>query len=204
MKRYLILFALAAISCQSLKPENPEIIQLGILPESIEVPAVAGEDGVALIADRDYSIDILSGAEWLTLGLAQRDTISFSFTSNEGYRRSAVLRVSADGREDELVVKQEGVFHENAELSEHEIAVPVNGQSISIRLHSNMPSDSFTIDCSHPEIISKLRLSDYILSFEVLPTTNRDKRTYEVTVFCTDGWGEKISDSVKIIQDALY
>jgi len=47
-----------------------------------------------------------------------------------------------------------------------------------------------------------MRLSDYILTFDVAPTTNRDKRSYVVTVSYLDGWGDAVSDSVTIVQDA--
>ena len=136
------------------------------------------------------------------MGIAGRDTLSFSFSENKGFRRSAIIKVSANGREDALVVKQEGVFHESATLSEHEISMPVEGGHVSIRLSSNMPSDVFSLECSHEEAFHKLSISDYMLSFDVLPTTNRDKRTYTVTVYCTDGWGERVSDTVSIVQDA--
>lgn len=205
MKKILIWVALAAtaISCKSLLPDEIAVVQLGIAPETIEVGAASGEDGVPVISDRDYAAEVISGAEWLSVGVTLRDSVSFHFSENTGFRRSALLRVSADGREDVLQVRQEGVFHENVALSEHRISVPVSGGRFSVRLHSNMPSDAFSVDCTHPDVFKVLRLSDYVLSLEVLPTTNRNKRTYEIRVYCTDGWGEEISDTIEIVQDAF-
>lgn len=204
MKKILLSIALAALalSCESLRPENPDIIQLGIVPDDIKVAAAAGEDGVRLIADRDYDVAVTSGASWLSVGLSRRDSLAFRFSENTGYRRCARIRVSAPGREDVLEVKQEGVFHETATLSKHEVSLPVEGGHVSVRLHSNMPSDAFTVECPHKDAITKLQLADYVLSFDVLPTTKRDKRTYVVTVYCTDGWGEQVSDAINVVQDA--
>ena len=205
MKKILILAAIAAMafSCRSLLPDEVDIVQLGIVPETVELGTGAGEDGVRVIADRDYSAKVVSGAEWLSLGVTRRDSLSFSFSENTGFRRCAVLSVSADGREDLLAVRQEGVFHETVNLSEHELAFPVKGGSAAVKLYTNMPSDAFQIECTHPDAFKVLRLSDYVLSLEVLPTTKRDKRTYEIRVWCTDGWGEEISDTIKIVQDAF-
>ena len=201
-KRILTLLAAASVcACQSLLPEKVDIITLGILPESITVPATAGEDGVRVIADRDYSVEVLSGQEWLTPGLSRSDTLSFSCKENTGFRRSAVLRISADGREDRLTVKQSGPFQETLALSTNSVTAPAAGCRVVIRVLSNLPSDYFTVTASNENVISKLRLTAYELSFVVLPTTNRDKRNYTVTVSYTDGWGETIEDSVNILQE---
>ena len=201
-KRILTLLAAASVcACQSLLPEKVDIVTLGMLPESITVPAAAGEDGVRVIADRDYSVEILSGQEWLTPGISKSDTLSFSYKENAGFRRSAVIRISADGREDRLVVKQDGPYRETLNLSDHSVTAPAAGCEVAIRVLSNLPSDYFTVTASNDNVISKLRLTAYELSFVVLPTSNRDKRNYTVTVSYTDGWGETLEDSVNILQE---
>ena len=204
MKHSFILSFAAVLlcACQSLLPEIIEIVSLGIVPDSITVPAAAGEDGVRLIADRQYKVELLSGEEWIDLGVAESDTLSFSFAANEGYRRCARIRVSADGRSDELLVKQEGPFVERVELSEHELYAPAEGCEVNLRLYSNLPSDFFSVSSSSQTAIRNLSLNAYSLSFEVEPTTNRDKRSYAVSVSYVDGWGEVVSDSVTIIQEA--
>jgi|GEM_PF-2636587 len=203
MRKYILtIIAVASVcACQSLLPEKVDIISLGIVPESITVPATAGEDGVRVIADRDYSTQILSGKEWLTPGLSRSDTLSFSFKANEGFRRSAVLNICADGREDRLLVRQEGPYRETLELSTHSVDAPAQGCSVKVRVFSNIPSDYLSVTASNDNVISKLRLTAYELFFDVLPTTNRDKRNYTVTVSYTDGWGEIIEDSVNILQE---
>lgn len=205
MKRHWIMIfaAAAALSCTSLSPEEVDIVSLGIAPDDIVVGAGAGEDGVKVLSDRDYRTDILSGGEWLSIGTVQRDSLSFSFSENKGFRRSAFVKVSTDGREDVLQVKQEGVFHEKVSLSEHELSAPVEGLEGTVRLHTNMPSDVFRIECSHPASFKAFGHSDYVLHFHLLPTTNRDKRTYQIKVSCTDGWGEEVSDCLNIVQDAF-
>lgn len=196
------LTALCIAACQSLLPEKVEIVTLGIVPDSIEVGATAGEDGVRMIADRDYQVEILSGADWLSPGLAKSDTLSFSFLSNEGFRRSARIKVSAAGREDELLVKQQGPFQERLQLSEHDVIAPASGCPVKLRVLSNLPSDYFSLRSSSESAIGKLVLNAYELSFEVMPTTARDKRKYTVTVSYIDGWGEEITDTVTVQQEA--
>ncbi|MBQ7268330.1 MAG: BACON domain-containing protein [Bacteroidales bacterium] len=204
MKRILTLVSavLSAIACNSLRPTELDIVQLGIVPDDIIVPSGAGEDGVRIIADRDYALELLSGADWLTVGLTARDSISFSFASNEGYRRSARLKISASGREDELLIKQEGAMAAYAVLSAHSLSVPAQGGSFELRLSSSLPSDYFSVSVTGNSTVRNMRLSDYILTFDVAPTTNRDKRSYVVTVSYLDGWGDAVSDSVTIVQDA--
>ena len=197
MKRILTLVSavLSAIACNSLRPTELDIVQLGIVPDDIIVPSGAGED-------RDYALELLSGADWLTVGLTARDSISFSFASNEGYRRSARLKISASGREDELLIKQEGAMAAYAVLSAHSLSVPAQGGSFELRLSSSLPSDYFSVSVTGNSTVRNMRLSDYILTFDVAPTTNRDKRSYVVTVSYLDGWGDAVSDSVTIVQDA--
>lgn len=204
MKKYLlILLAAGLCACDSLRPETVDVIQLGMAPDDITVPATAGEDGVRLISDRDYKMEIIEGGDWLSKGIAISDSLSFHFKANEGFRRSGRIRIEADSRSDELVIKQEGVYVEKIQLSEHSLSAPAEGLNVSIRVYSNLPSDYFSLSVSNDKAISHLRLEDYILSFDVNPTTNRDKRTYEITVACTDGWGETVSDRVSITQEAL-
>ena len=205
MKKTVIfcLLAATALSCKSLLPDEITVVQLGIAPDAVEVDAAAGEDGVRVISDRDYAVKVVSGAEWLSVGVTLRDSLSFHFTENSGFRRSAVLSVSADGREDRLEIRQGGVFHESVSLSEHGLSFPASGGTATVRLHSNMPSDVFRVECTHSEAFKVLRLRDYVLSLEVLPTTNRDKRSYEIRVYCVDGWGKEISDTIAIVQDAF-
>jgi len=201
---FILTIALAGwlTACTSLRPDPVEIVSLGIVPESIEIPALPGEDGVRMMADRDYSVEVLSGSEWFQIGLVARDTLAFSFKENNGFRRSARIRVSADGREDELLVKQEGPFREWLQLSQNQVDVPASGSSVSLRVHSNLPSDYFAVSTSHESAIGSLSLSSYELSFKVLPTVNRDRRTYTVTVSYIDGWGDELSRSLSVTQEA--
>ena len=208
MKKIFLLVSsallLTAISCDNLKPLKVDVIHLGIIPDSIVIPADAGEDGVPVISDRDYMYEIVSGADWIERGVCVADSLSFIFKANEGFRRSAILRISADGRSDELQVKQEGVYAQRLSLSISNVNAPVGGCSVTARVLSNLPTDYFTTFVSDEEAIAKVRLEDSILSFEVLPTTNRDVRNYSVSVLYTDDWGDELSASITIKQEAYH
>lgn len=198
---YTIMAVLCA-ACTSMLPEKIDIVSVGIVPDSIEISASSGEDGVAVIADRDYKAEVLSGSEWLSLGLTGADTLSFSFSANENFRRSAIIRISADGREDQLLVKQEGLFKETLSLSQTEVEAPVEGCEVSVRVLSNLPTDYFEVSVSNSLAIDNVHLKSNTLTFNVLPTTNRDKRSYAVTVSYTDGWGDVLSAGITVLQEA--
>ena len=197
--KYMVL-ALFLCACQSLRPEKVEIVTLGVVPDDVVVAAEAGEGSARVIADRDYQVEVLSGADWLFVTSVTREAIGFSYRENTGFRRSASVKVSADGREDVLLVKQEGPLQEMVQLSEHNRTVPSAGETVRLRVLSNLPSDFFLPSASNDKAIVHLQLADYQLSFDVLPTTNRDKRTYTVNVTYTDGWGDIVSDSMEIQQ----
>lgn len=199
----LLVAAFALLTgCKSLLPESFDIIRLGIAPQTLDVVAGEGEDGVPVIADRDYQVEILSGADWLKPALVTRDSLSFSFLTNEGFKRMARVRISADGYSDELSVRQLGHYMEWITLSETSLTAPAQGRSVSVRVLSNLPTDYFTVTTTNDEAFSNLSLNANLLTFDVLPTTNRDKRTYTVTVACKDGWGETVSANLTLIQDA--
>lgn len=199
---YILISVLVAAACDSLKPDSLDIVELGIPAESIEVPQAAGEDGVKVISDRNYSMEIISGAEWLTPGIAQSDTLSFSFEENSGFRRSAVIRVSAGSREDFLQVRQRGVFTEKISLGDASVTIPADGGEVATRVFSNLPADYFTLFASDDKAIKRLRLEGSILCFEVLPSSSRDARSFYVSVSCKDGWGEAVEAAITVKQNA--
>lgn len=204
---FIIAVSLLAAACESMLPEKIDVVHLGVVRDStvradggVVVPATEGSAGVRIIADRDYSYEILSGSDWLRKGLAKGDTLSFSFSANGGFRRSAKIRIAADGREDFLLVKQKGTYSEALTLSEHNVAAPADGGPVQLRVLSNLPSDYFTASASDSQAIASLFLQSYMLSFTVLPTPIRDVRSVSVKVSCTDGWGDELSDTVVITQ----
>ena len=199
---YILAAAFAFAACESLKPESIDIVELGIPAENIEVPQTAGQDGVKVIADRDYSVDIVSGADWLTPGIANSDTLSFAFSANTGFRRSAVIRVSSGSREDFLQVRQRGVFTEKLSLGDTSVTLPAEGGPVGTRVISNLPADYFTLFASDDKVITKLHLEGSILHFEVQPSTSRDARNFYVSVSCEDGWGETVEATITVKQNA--
>ena len=73
---------------------------------------------------------------------------------------------------------------------------------MSTRVISNLPSDCLAASTLDTKSIASLSLEDYILSFDVLPSMVRDRRTYVVTVSYTDGWGREISGTLTVRQEA--
>lgn len=205
IKRYLYYFAVvfAAVSCIGLQPDQIEIVQLGIVEDTV----TAGPDqcacGVKVLSDRDYSISFDGGAaSWIHVIQTTRDTIAMNLDANDGFRRCAYLEIAADGRKDQVQIRQEGKWKESVSLSKETLNVPASGYSGSVRVMSNMPSDYMKAVTNDVKGLSNVSLEDYILHFTVLPSHNRDARTLIINIEYVNGWDELISIPLTIYQEA--
>lgn len=204
MKRlfnYISIIALTS-ACIGLKPDDVEIVQLGIVEDAVVAGAYHGECGVKVLADRDYALAFEGKPSWVRVDRATRDTIVFSLDANEGFRRCAYLDISADGRKDRVQVRQEGLWMESVSLSQTSLNVSAEGCHGSIRVISNLPSDYMKAVYKDTKALSNVRLEDYILEFTVLPSHNRDPRTLEIDIEYVNGWDEVVSQSLTIYQEA--
>ncbi len=199
---FMALCCAAAVSCGKLFPDKVDVVQLGIVQDFV-VASSAGEPvGAKVISDRDYSFGVEGDAPWMNVEQATRDTIIFSVEPNKGVCRSVYVSVSADGRTDRIQLRQEGRWQESISLHDSSADVPAAGGHVSTRVISNLPSDYLKVSTLDIKAIAGLSLKDYILSFDVLPTTMRDRKTYTVAVIYTDGWGREITETLTVKQDA--
>lgn len=199
---YIVFLCAFQVSCGKLFPDKVDVVQLGIVQDFVVASAAPDIVGAKVISDRDYTLAVEGDAPWMSVEQAGRDTIVFSVERNDGFCRSVYVTVSADGRTDRLQLRQEGKWQESISLHDSSVDVPVSGGHVSTRVASNLPSDFLSASTLDSKAIANLSLKDYILSFDVLPTTMRDRKTYSVTVGYTDGWGREISETLTVKQDA--
>lgn len=195
--------AMATVSCVGLKADHVEIVQLGIVEDSVTAGARQLECGVKVLSDRDYSMSFEGGnPSWLRVARSTRDTLSFVLEPNLGFRRCAYLDIMADGRADRVQIRQEGQWQETVALSETSLNVPAEGYTGSVRVISNMPSDYLKAVTTDMKALADVSLDGYILHFTVLPSHSRDARTLSLAVEYVNGWDELVINTLTISQEA--
>ena len=184
----MALCCAAAVSCGKLFPDKVDVVQLGIVQDFVVASSEGESVGAKVISDRDYSLSVDGDSQWMSIEYSTRDTIVFSVEPNEGFCRSVYVSVSADGRTDKVQLRQEGRWKA--------------GGHVSTRVVSNLPSDYLRVSTLDTKSITNLSLKDYILSFDVLPTATRDRKTFGVTISYTDGWEREISETLIVKQES--
>lgn len=199
---FMALCCAAAVSCGKLFPDKVDVVQLGIVQDFVVASSEGESVGAKVISDRDYSLSVDGDSQWMSIEYSTRDTIVFSVKPNEGFCRSVYVSVSADGRTDKVQLRQEGRWKESIKLNDSSADVPAAGGHVSTRVVSNLPSDYLRVSTLDTKSITNLSLKDYILSFDVLPTATRDRKTFGVTISYTDGWEREISETLIVKQES--
>ena len=88
------------------------------------------------------------------------------------------------------------------ELSESCIDVPAEGGSYSVDLLTNVLQRDLKVETSNAKVCRSIVLDNNRLSFDVAPAT-RDTKTYTITVYTVDGWGEKVETILSVIQKSM-
>ena len=159
-----------------------------------------GDSTFHLISNVDYRLEILSGEDWLTITEAGADSICFSFPSNNGFKRSADIRLSYGHRIDDLKVKQPGKYEMRVELTEKSIEVPVEGGSYQVDVLTNVLQRDLCVEVSSARNVTDVSLVNNRIFFTVPPTGSFNPRTYTVTVYASDGWGERVEAVLELHQ----
>lgn len=202
-KNIIILFALLSVvltGCWN-EPEYIDVIRLGARNKTIELETSEyGDSTFYLISNVDYKLEFVSGEDWVTITEATADSIAFSFPSNNGFRRSAELTLSYGTRVDRLKVLQPGKYEMKIDLSQSRIDVPAEGGFYSVELLTNVLQRDLEVEVSSTKAFRNVVLANNRLSFEVTPATSRDTKTYTVTVYTVDGWGERVETVFSVVQ----
>lgn len=191
-------------------------IKLGAKVKSVECEETFGECSFDIVSNVEYTATIVKGAEWLSFtgneGVSEQtlrwsSTLGLSFTANRGYRRSGRVVLSAGGRTDTLLIKQRGIFEQELTSDTEAISVPGAGGTFGVGITTNLLKKDFhfeTVDTKDYPLngkADKLRYSDGVFSFRVLPSESRDEKTFIVRIYALDDWGEKVKTDITITQE---
>ena len=179
------------------KAELVDIVHLGAVEKEIKVPSTTVIDTIALISDVHYEVAIIEGGDWLTLGATglfplSRKEIPFRCEANYGFRRTGKVTLSAASRVDTVYIRQEGALVDEVVLLEDTFEVPATGGTYTAEVVCHRYPDALNVDISSPNLI-EAEYKDGFLTVTVGPATAKDPRSYTVTLYYMDGWGERVT-----------
>ena len=67
---------------------------------------------------------------------------------------------------------------------------------------TNVLTRDLAFEVSNSKVVKNVELSNNSLEFEILPATSRDTKTYTITVYAIDGWGEKVEAVLYVTQNS--
>lgn len=188
------------------KGEMIDVVELGAVEKEIFIPAGAGSGSIEVISNVPYRVEIVSGGDWLTLGgtgmfPSSRTDIPFRYISNQSFKRTAKVTLSAETRVDTVFFRQEGALADRVSLERKTFSVPAAGGTYTTPVECFRYPDGLLTETSSPSMV-EVQYEDGILSMTVAPATARDPKEYTVTVYYLDGWGERASASATLYQEA--
>ena len=202
-KNSIILFAVLSVlltACWN-EPEFIDVIELGARNKVIKLDTHEyGDSTFSLISNVDYQLEIDGGNDWLVIDEVSAEHIRFSYTANNGFKRSASLILKYKTRTDVLCVLQPGLYNERISFSESLVEVPAEGGEYTVDVLTNVQTRDLAFEVSNGKAVRDVELSDNRLNFVVPPATSRDTKVYTVTVYTVDGWGERVESVLKVKQ----
>ena len=210
-KNVLILLASAVMMLTSCwdKAEYVELVKLGVCIEKtvdkdykiLDLPSYEyGEAKIDIISNVDYNLQVIDEQEWLHVDKAEMDAIYVSYPSNNSFARSAKMVLSYGERVDTLCVRQPGRYTMNISFAENDLLVPAEGGRYAVDVLTNVLRRDLAFEVSNSKVVRNVQLSNNSLEFEIMPATSRDTKTYTITVYAIDGWGEMVETVLTVIQ----
>lgn len=191
-------------------------IKLGAKEKTVTCAENYGACSFDVVSNCNYTVSIVKGAEWLSftgyddqspLQLSGSTTLSLSYTSNRGYRRSASVVLTSGSRHDTLTVKQLGIYEQVVEADRQSLSVPGVGTACSVGITTNLLKKDFafeTVDASGYPLTGKadkFKYTEGVFSFRIRPSESRDEKTFIVRLYALDDWGEKVSADIIVVQE---
>ena len=221
MKKYLLMWgiisAVGLSSCSDIfdDAEYAPDIKLGAKVKTVDCYSTYGDCSFDVVSNCEYKASIIKGAEWLSftgqgetteLAMKGNATLALSYTANRGYRRSARVVLSSGERRDTLTVRQIGAYEQQVVSDTERIDVPGEGGKYSVGITTNLLKKDFmfeTLDTKGYQLsdrVDKYKYVDGVFSFIIMPSESRDEKTFFVSIYALDDWGEKVSSSITVIQ----
>ena len=205
MRRFILYLVPLVLLSGCNQGEFVDIIRLGALEKEITLSSGVSADTIKLITNVPYEVRVVSGADWLTLagtGMvpSSRVEIPFRCKENIGWRRMAIVTLTASSRTDTVYVKQEGALKERIALKESLFDVPAEGGTYTTEVECYRYPDGILTEVSSRNLSASV--ANAVLTVTVAPTLARDPRSYTASVYYLDGWGEHAAATATFNQAA--
>lgn len=221
--RYNIRYSLIALAACSVfqacdiddATEVPKV-ELGVPTKEYVVEAVESTFTVPIYSNGKYTIEVLGGAEnWLHITgepAVVDSTVTIYCDANTEFKRKGCIALCSkvDSRCDTIVVKQKG--WQTAYLSMENASIVADGGAgvVNSAVKTNIPFSYMTVNKEYTnegdEWIEKVNISesdDGSCNLELSLSANPDAvapRTASLSFSFTDGWGDKVSLLVNLLQ----
>lgn len=222
MKRVIKYLPVALAACFSFQACNIDdaalvpTVELGAPTKTFTVAASEGTLRIPIYSNGKYTYDVLDGAEsWLHItGEPSEfdDSLTVYCEVNQEFKRKGCIALSSsvDSRKDTITVKQEG--WQTAFLSMDNASVIADGQAgtVTSAVKTNIPFSYMTVvkeySSEEEDWIDGVNIAETgegTGNLEISLSANPDEvapRAASVTFSFTDGWGDKVSLLVNLLQ----
>lgn len=221
--RYNIRYSLIALAACSVfqacdiddATEVPKV-ELGVPTKEYVIEAVESTFTVPIYSNGKYTIEVLGDAEsWLHITgepAVVDSTVTIYCDANAEFKRKGCIALCSkvDSRCDTIVVKQKG--WQTAYLSMENASIVADGGAgvVNSAVKTNIPFSYMTVNKEYTnegdEWIEKVNISesdDGSCNLELSLSANPDAvapRTASLSFSFTDGWGDKVSLLVNLLQ----
>lgn len=219
---FFVLLAAATFSMQSCEIDDAakiDLVELGAPQKEFVVDADACSIEIPVYSNGDYHIEkIGEDTNWVTLNKmagSGDETLVADCTFNEEFKRMCgfVLCSDVDERRDTLYVKQKGLIDAVLQLNNSSIVAAGAGGVTEVDVVTNVPYEYMDVlinysDQSDTTWITSTNITTdpsggNNCSLQVTTEANPQEvkpRTAAVTFSFTDGWGDKVSIMVNLVQ----
>lgn len=222
MKKILAILTVVvafAVSCSPYHPWEVENFQLGALEKEVEVEYGLGTCEFNVIANVEYDVVIIEGAEWVSFKDTKEtikhctveDTkIVFDVAGNLAGKRMAIVELRHGSRIDVLKIKQQGVYEDFLKFHESDMAayfgttaesrIKAEGETYAIRLHTTANDHEIKAELIGDDMIENLRVENHVLYFDVYENETGQPRIVDATFYFENGWKERVAVTVRVRQ----
>ena len=212
-------FALV-LSCSLDETADIKLVELGTALEDniCLIEAEGGDFDLSVYSNGEYHVEMISQAPWLTLSSMKGNgdgTIRLQAQQNPDFKRmvSFVLCSDVDSRRDTVYVKQLGAVEAKLLIENTSIVLPGAGGQSATPINTNIPADRFDVkidyDINDAEGVestgwleAKMNPSGS-MTLDLTTTQNKHEaavRSASVGLSFVDGWGDKVSLELNILQ----
>ncbi len=194
------------------------LVELGATQKEYVIDEDGGSIKIAVFSNGAYHIDNLDEAKWLALDKTSGvgdDSLKVTATMNEEFKRMSriVLCSDVDSRRDTISIKQKGSLVAALTKENTSIVLPGAGGTVTESVSTNVPFSYMTVDIEYPEgapsgwvkdvTIDDAPLTDGSHALSITSDANpvaTVPRTAVINMYYTDGWGDKVSVLLNIVQ----